>query len=360
MVADSDQPSIPARRLAERLRDLREQQRLTQKQLAGALGGSITAVSQWENPGSERLPPQARLAAYARLFCTSRSFSSGAPRLLRDEELTEPEREKRTELYEELLGLRERALSTAAAAAAGELPSAGPRGSIWGFLPGTAVSVVDSVAPDAPPYADQAHLHYSQYARFADLDALIEVFAQIRADNPQSMIRLLSPDELTQDFALNHLVIVGGAAWREVSRETPWFAQNIDIVLPVARPTGETYVFDCAVGEEKRTFESLYIGGVLTQDIGLIARVPHPIMPEKTVTVLSGITSRGVHGAALCFTDWHFRDDNTRYLQETFGDTEAFCILMNIPVANNMALPINLTLDNVRVYEWSTETNARW
>jgi hypothetical protein len=114
------------------------------------------------------------------------------------------------------------------------------------------------------------------------------------------------------------------------------------------------------VGEEKRKFESLYIGGVLTQDVGLIARVPHPIMPEKTVTVLSGITSRGVHGAALCFTDWHVRGDNERYLQETFGDTDSFCIMMNIPVANNTALPANLRFENIRVYEWSTETGARW
>jgi transcriptional regulator with XRE-family HTH domain len=359
MVAENDQPSIPARRLAERLRALREQEHLTQKQLARVLGGSeplsIATVSLWEKPGSDRLPPPNRLEAYARLFCTSRSFDGERPRLLRSSELTEQERKRATELYDELISLRERAQSTNVPASTKE-----QHGTIWRFGARTFVSLVDSVAPDAPPYAQQAHLHYSQYARFADLDALIEVFAQVKADNPVSMIRLLSPDELTQDFALNHLVIVGGAAWREVSKETPWFAQNIDIVLPVARPTGETHVFECVVGEEKRTFESLYVGGVLTQDVGLIARVPHPIMPEKTVTVLSGITSRGVHGAALCFTDWHVSDENERYLQETFGNTEAFCVLMNIPVANNMALPTNLSLENVRLYEWSAETSARW
>ena len=118
MVADSDHPSIPARRLAERLRDLREQEHLTQKQLARVLGGaealSIATVSLWEKPGSDRLPPPPRLAAYARLFCTSRSFASGAPRQLHDDELTELERERETELYAELLTLRDRAQSAGA------------------------------------------------------------------------------------------------------------------------------------------------------------------------------------------------------------------------------------------------------
>ena len=129
MVADSDHPSIPARRLADRLRDLREreykqltqkQSPLTQKQLGKVLGGaealSIATVSLWEKPGSNRLPPPQRLATYARLFCTSRSFEAGPPRLLRDDELTEQEQEREAELYAELLALRERAQSTGPAA----------------------------------------------------------------------------------------------------------------------------------------------------------------------------------------------------------------------------------------------------
>ena len=63
MVVGSDHASLPARRLAERLRDLREQEfrPLTQRVLGKALGGSdplsIATVSLWENPSSERLPP---------------------------------------------------------------------------------------------------------------------------------------------------------------------------------------------------------------------------------------------------------------------------------------------------------------
>ncbi len=366
MAADSDHPSIPARRLAERLRDLREQQHLTQKQLAKALGGtgalSSATVSLWEKTDSERLPPSQRLAAYAQLFCTSRSFASEAPRLLRDDDLTAEEQERKAELYEELLALRERAQTTGAATSSREQsgleqPSLLRPSSIWRFPDGQAVSIVCSKAPDPPPYADPSHLNYSRYARHADLDALIEVYGQVRTDNPESMIRILPPEELSHDFALNHLILIGGAA---VYDTAPYFAQ--DIPLPTAEqiPGTETHFFNCSAGEEMRGFISLRNGETLAKDVGLVARGPHPNIPGGTVTVLSGITSRGVHGAALCFADSHIRATNEQYLKETFGSTEAFCILMCVPVQNDSALPPNLWRDDVRLYEWSAETGARW
>jgi hypothetical protein len=239
-----------------------------------------------------------------------------------------------------------------------EQPALERPASIWQFPAGEAVSIVNAVSPDSPPYADQSHVNYSQYARFADLDSLVEVFGQVKADNPKTMIRILSPDELTQDFALNQLVIVGGAAWREARVSTPWLAQNVQ--LPIAHPEGENDSFKCTVGDEEREFSSVRVGDALIQDVGLIARLPHPIIVGSTVTLLSGITSRGVHGAALSFTDSHVREDNERYLEERFGVTTAFCIVMNVPIASNMALPPNLWLESIRLWEWSAETGASW
>jgi transcriptional regulator with XRE-family HTH domain len=374
MVADSDHPSIPARRLAERLRDLREREYkqltqkpspLTQKQLAKVLGGaealSIATVSLWEKPGSNRLPPPPRLATYARLFCTSRSFEAGPPRLLRDDDLTPQEQEREADLYAELLALRERAQSTGPATAGREQPTAERRSSIWSIPDGQAISIVCSDAPEAdrPSYADPSHLNYSRYARYADLDAVVEVYGQVKADNPAaSMVRLLSPHELLRDFALNHLVVVGGAAVYDVA---PYFAQ--DIPLPKAEPIPgtDTHVFKCHVGDERREFTSTRDEeGVLVEDIGLIARGEHPVAPGHTVTMLSGITSRGVHGTALGFINRHVRDENEEYLRNAFGNTNAFCIVMRVPVIQNTALPPNLSRDDVRLYEWSPETGARW
>jgi transcriptional regulator with XRE-family HTH domain len=359
MVAENDQPSIPARRLAEHLRGLREREHLTQKQLARILGGaealSIATISLWEKPGSDRLPPPQRLATYARLFCTVRSFSGDRPRLLNSGELTEQERERESELYDELIALRERAQSTNVQA-----PVGAQRSTIWHFPDPIAVSIVCSEAAEPPPYAEPSHLNYSRYARYADLDALVEVFGQVKADNPERMIRILPTRRLDQDFSLNHLIIIGGAASDAARR----FAEEIPLPIPEKIPGADpvTYLFRCTVGGQTREFRSAQDEGGknLVQDVGLIARSPHPIIPGGTVTLLSGITSRGVHGAALCFIDSHLRDTNERYLESTFGNVESFCILMNIPVQNDVALPPNLWRENTSLYEWSAETGARW
>jgi transcriptional regulator with XRE-family HTH domain len=381
MVAANDQPSIPARRLAERLRALREQERLTQKQLARVLGGaeplSIATVSLWEKPGSDRLPPLPRLEAYARLFCSSRSFEGDRPRLLSADELTEQERERESELYDELIALRERAQST-------NIPTTakGPRSALWHLAEPMAISIVCSDAKEPPPYAKAPHLNYSRTARYADLDALITVFGQVKADNPPPrMVRIVPAGRLVQDFALNHLIIIGGTAVRaQDQRETQpgsadgprvraandsarWFAQDIPLPIPeeITDTDPVTHLFRCSIGPEAREFGSLRDAeGNLLQDVGLIARGPHPIIPGGTVTLLSGITSRGVHGAAQCFIDMHVRDMNERYLETALGNVESFCILMSIPVQNDVALPPNLWREGTRLYEWSAETGALW
>jgi hypothetical protein len=90
----------------------------------------------------------------------------------------------------------------------------------------------------------------------------------------------------------------------------------------------------------------------------MIARGPHPLIPGGTVTVVSGLTSRGVHGAALCVTDSRTRNVNEQYIREAFGNADAFAILMCVPVRNNTALPPNLRREDARLYEWATEMGA--
>jgi hypothetical protein len=247
-------------------------------------------------------------------------------------------------------------VETQAATSPGPLTRHG--NSIWHFVDGKAVSIVCSEAPEWPLNANPSHLNYSQYARYADLDALIEVFGQLRSDNPATMIRILSPEILAGDFALNHLVIIGGAA---VYDTASYFAPDLPLPKAEEIPDTDTHLFRCTVGDEARELRSSRDDrGVLVQDVGVIARGPHPVVPERTVTLISGITSRGVHGSALCFIDSRVRDTNEQYLKEKFGNTDAFCIAMKIPVRNKVALPPNLWREEVRQYEWSDGTGAHW
>jgi hypothetical protein len=191
----------------------------------------------------------------------------------------------------------------------------------------------------------------------------------VRAENPSSEVQILLPERLDHNSALNNLVLVGGAAVARAAgdesantpdQEVQRFAP--DIPLPVAEPIPgtKTHTFVCSVGDETRRFESSLEKGALVEDIGLIARGPHPNVPGRTVTMLSGITSRGVHGAALCFIHRDLRDSNERFLKDAFGKADAFCLLMRVPVRNNVAFPPNLADRKNRLYEWSRETAARF
>ena len=79
---------------------------------------------------------------------------------------------------------------------------------------------------------------------------------------------------------------------------------------PVEIPNTGTHFFDCTKDEESCGFMSSRADEVLMEDVGLIARGPRPTVPGRTVTILSGITSRGVHGAALALTDSHVGQTN--------------------------------------------------
>ena len=99
--------------LARRLRGLRQEhwpgRRLTQPELAWALGGSgrrlsVPSISSWESVTDPKVPPPERLEAYATFFATNRSIED-EPRLLRLEDMTDEELQVREALLQELMQL---------------------------------------------------------------------------------------------------------------------------------------------------------------------------------------------------------------------------------------------------------------
>ena len=99
-------------RLARALRTLREtnwpERELTQAQLAKALSaeGRVAGatLSSWESLTNPKTPPEARITAYARFFCTERSLE-GVPHLISEDELTPAEIERFHALETQLLEL---------------------------------------------------------------------------------------------------------------------------------------------------------------------------------------------------------------------------------------------------------------
>jgi hypothetical protein len=346
----SDQLGPAAIRLAERLRDLREGAPvlLRQSDLGHALAdarGAVgpAAVSSWENPASGRLVPAFRLDAYARLFCTPRSFEGGV-RLLAEGELTPDERSVFAELKEELVSLRD--------SAAGR--QRGPFGgaqSMWHFPDGSRVTLVCSrLPPDRrPPSSDPGYLNYMRFSDLADLDALIEIYGAIRAYNPTSRVVIMPAQDLRQRDVANHLVLIGGLAWETVN---PWFFRIFPIPIESNDPAerGEITVRDPDDG--KREFRYQMKGNELVEDVGFFARGENPSAPRRTLTICGGITTRGVLGAARCFTDWEMRERNEQYLSPRFPEGSTYCVVMRVPVIHGDPLTPDLSKKDNRLFEW--------
>jgi hypothetical protein len=347
------QPTGDASLLARRLRELRERGtvRLTQTELGRALADetgplSAASISMWEKPDSGRLPPRARLEAYARLFCTPRSFE-GEPRMLADGELTAEEQDRFQELLQELVTLREQAGPHPAEDAPGQPLS------MWHFPDGSRITLVCSRLPDErrPVSAEPGNLQYVRSSGLADLDTLIDIYGAIRAFNPTSRIVFTAAQELTKRDVTNHMVVIGSQAWEIVSR---WFSRIFPIPIDPADPDERGVIVVRPPGGEKREFPYTVIDGQLVEDVGFFARGANPSAPLRTLTVCGGITTRGVHGAALCFIDWEMRDRNHDYLIPRFPDRSTYCIVMKVPVINGDPIAPDLSKEENILFEWSS------
>jgi hypothetical protein len=346
------QPAPEAFRLANRLRELREHAfvRLTQSQLGQAFGSpddplSPAAISMWENPTSGRLPPASRLEAYALLFCTPRSFEAGV-HMLSVCELTREELDRREELRRELLELRERAEPHQGA------PSPGRAESMWHFPDDSRITLVCDRLPPGflPLHADPGHLNYVRFAGLADLDSLIDIYGAIKSYNPTSRVVIAAAEDLRQRDVANHLVLIGGRVWNTVM---PWFSRIFPVPIKAEDPgeRGAIVVYDPDGAE--REFKYTLVDGELVEDVGFFVRGENPAAPLRTLTIVSGITTRGVHGAARCFIDPEMRRRNEDYLRPRFPEGSTYCIVMRVPVVNKDPLTPDLSIAENRLFEWS-------
>lgn len=350
------QPAPPAAfELAQRLRHLRQQwPRLTQDQLAAAFSTeerlAAATVSSWESLRSPKVPPAHRLNAYARFFSSPRSVAA-EPRLLRLDELTPDERNAYEKLEADLLRLRSMATGEPTATEQTFKRS-------WHFPDAGPVTLVCARLPDDQigPFGDPTNPNYTELQTYADIDALAELFGHIRMENPASRVRFRTPSEIQRDDLSGHVILLGGVVWNDITGRLSDMA-NLPITQ-IEHPdldSGEIFVAD--IDGEPREFWPRWrddgaLKRVLTDDVGLLARVPNPLNASRTLTICNGIHSRGVYGAVRTLTDAELRDGNERYLSAHVGDTKSFGVLMSVPVIENQIITPDFNTPGVVLYQW--------
>lgn len=332
--------------LARRLRELRFEHwpgvRINQAQLADALGVSVPSISSWESERSSRIPQPDTLDQYATFFATRRSVETRRARLIPNDELTESERSARERLRRDLHVLR-------TAAAEDSSASSG----FWTMPDGEQIRLVCGTLPEehASPYRSATNPNYVKLSAFADLDAVVELFGHIRAANPHSDVRYRLASALISDDLLGHVVVVGRAFLNSATR---WFYDQIDIpVIPVedaSVPQGE--LFALRADESRRFAPALDKRHGLTEDVGLLARIPNPNNSATTLTICGGGFTRGVLGAVRCLTDLQMGPRNESYLATRFHRLTSYGLLMRVPVLGTMAAPPDLNNPEHRLYQW--------
>ena len=333
--------------LARRLRSLRESAAgtLTQAQLAAALSGegrvATATLSSWESTTNPKTPSETRLRAYARFFCTTRSLE-GKPHLLPKTDLTSEERDQADELESELLEL----LS----------PEEHPIRRSFRFEAGPIVVVCPTVPQEEQgPLADEENPNFTKLRQYGDLDALVELYGHLRAENPTlDVFHRLTSDVASDDLS-SHLILLGGVAWNKVTRRIQRALSRIPIQQVEVDDLNTGEIFRVGIGKSEREFRPKYedFGGDREQvaDVGYIVRRRSPYQTDRTLTICNGIHSRGVYGAVRCLTDKRVRDENERYLADRFPDGE-FAVLVQVPVVTTETLSPDLRNPDSRLFEW--------
>lgn len=346
-------PFVQRPALARRLRALRESQwpdvGITQAQLAEALGGgralSVSLISSWENAEKPVTPPVRRLDAYARLFATRRSVDGETIRILPLEQLTEEEQNRRTELLEELLHLRD-----------GRDWIAHSPAEVWSFPEDEDVTIVCARIPvelrQDVRYEVPGGDEFVSLYTYADVDALIELFGHIRSVNPRHQISFRGTEELTPDDYTTHLVLLGHVDWETGTRE---LLERVDLSARQVARDGDAGKggFRVEVGGRCKVFAPrIDVEGRLLEDVAHFYRGVSPFNRKRTLTVCNGMYSCGTLGAVRALTDVRFRDRNRDYLQSRFGNAEYFSIVSRVPVIAGRGLTPDWTMPENRLYEW--------
>jgi hypothetical protein len=320
---------------------------LTQDQLAKVLStektGSVAGatLSSWESTTKPKRPSPSRLSAYARFFCTRRSLE-GKPHLIPEDELKPDELERCRKLESNLLELLH--------------PEDRRARRTFEFDVGPVIVI----CPDAPTevqgsLANEDDPNFTKLQKYADLDALIELYGHLRAENPALDVFHRLASEVRSDDLSIHVIVLGGIGWNEVTLTIQSTISQVPITQAAVDDLKKGEIFRVKTPNGVESFYPEYreLGEVkkLVADVGYLARLRNPFKVSRTLTICNGIFSHGVYGAVRCLTDTEVREENEKYLANRFPDGE-FAMLLRIPVVRNEAVSPDLQNPDARLYEW--------
>jgi Putative ATP-dependent DNA helicase recG C-terminal len=344
-----------AQQLARRLRDLRESMWpdvvLTQAGLAQAFSteGRVSAatVSSWESTSFPKTPAANRLGQYARFFSTRRSLEGGSPHVIAEELLTESEREKFLELQEDLLMFLRKSQTTDQ--------------NLFKFEHGPVVVIGGEYPRDSwGRHASEDDPNYSHLRRYADGDALMDLYGYLRASNPSlDVFTRLASESTVDDLACN-IVLLGAIGWNRVTRRFQKALEHVPITQMEVSDLAAGEIFRVETAEGVHHFYPEYLQiderKELISDVGYLARLRNPFKVDRTLTIFAGIHARGVLGAVRCLTDSRVREENEEYLADRFPDGD-FALLVRVPIVSGQVISPMLQDPSIRLYEWSV---AEW
>jgi hypothetical protein len=189
-----------------------------------------------------------------------------------------------------------------------------------------------------------------------DMDAAIELHGHVRAENPGSDVRWFLDTEVQgDDLTAGHVIVLGGGGtFFGTGGPLEYLRRRLDLPVHPEFPSDDPEYggrFDVTLDDEGRPDPRgtrrephaprflLADGGrvsdhgqpLLEYDVGLLLRAPNPLNLSATVTVCTGIFSRGTYGVVRALTDSHLRARNEKYLSEHLDMTN-FWMLVHVPV----------------------------
>ncbi|HVN13645.1 MAG TPA: helix-turn-helix transcriptional regulator [Kineosporiaceae bacterium] len=222
-------------------------------------------------------------------------------------------------------------------------------------------------------YANPWHPNAVHSLWHGDMDAIVELHGHIRAENPGADVRwMLDTEVQADDLTGGHVVILGGGFFGDSVSALDYLRRRLNLPLDYGFPdAGSEYEGRFVVtldgdgrpdvnGQDRETHFPRFLtaGGqpvlehgqpVLEYDVALLSRFQNPLNLSATITICTGVFSRGTYGSVRALTDSNLRARNETYLGEHL-DLTNFWMLMHVPVFGGPNGAHTLTPDLTRPF----------